>query len=233
LGSADNHQGNSGGLVQSSAEFDKYGGPNEGRWSKFEHCSFLKALKMFGRDWKRVARAVGSRTSTQCRSHAQKFIVSLEKQGMSLEGVLIRQDLMKIGEDGRIEPSDDNLSDQMKNVKFKFKQHPSANNYGSQGSPYDEHNSISNLKPEKSGVKIAEAKSHLAVTPETSGVFKTSKELMSQADKKGKPESCDQSTSQRQSAVPRSDSLQKQEVNRSHTPPQPSLQTPNGKPILT
>ena len=55
------------------------GSTNEGRWSKFEHCSFLKALKQHGRDWKRVARTVQTRTSTQCRSHAQKFIVSLEK----------------------------------------------------------------------------------------------------------------------------------------------------------
>ena len=39
-------------------------GINEGRWTKFEHCSFLKALKLHGRDWKKVARQVGSRTST-------------------------------------------------------------------------------------------------------------------------------------------------------------------------
>ena len=63
-------------------------GVNEGRWSKLEHCSFLKALKENGRDWKKVAKQVGTRTSTQCRSHAQKFIVSLQKQGIQLDEVL-------------------------------------------------------------------------------------------------------------------------------------------------
>ena len=37
---------------------------NEGRWSKYEHANFLLALKKYGRDWKRVASAVFSRTST-------------------------------------------------------------------------------------------------------------------------------------------------------------------------
>jgi len=36
----------------------------EGRWSKYEHANFLLALKKYGRDWKRVASAVFSRTST-------------------------------------------------------------------------------------------------------------------------------------------------------------------------
>lgn len=48
----------------------------------------MKALNDYGRDWKRVAREVQTRTSTQCRSHAQKFIVSLEKQGITLEDAL-------------------------------------------------------------------------------------------------------------------------------------------------
>ena len=55
------------------------GNMNEGRWSDAEHVNFLKALKRWSRDWKRVAAFVRSRTSTQCRSHAQKFIAGLEK----------------------------------------------------------------------------------------------------------------------------------------------------------
>lgn len=46
------------------------GNMNEGRWSDAEHVNFLKALKRWSRDWKRVAAFVRSRTSTQCRSHA-------------------------------------------------------------------------------------------------------------------------------------------------------------------
>lgn len=64
--------GRSNGDVQSSTSNENLPrtGINEGRWSKLEHYSFLKALRMNGRDWKKVARSVGTRTSTQCRSHA-------------------------------------------------------------------------------------------------------------------------------------------------------------------
>ena len=64
---------------------------NEGRWSDSEHINFLKALKKWGRDWKHVSSSVRTRTSTQCRSHAQKFIAGLEKQGNSLEKYLMRE----------------------------------------------------------------------------------------------------------------------------------------------
>ena len=67
------------------------GNKNEGRWSDYEHINFLKALKRWGRDWKHVAASVRTRTSTQCRSHAQKFIAGLEKQGKTLEGYLMRE----------------------------------------------------------------------------------------------------------------------------------------------
>jgi SHAQKYF class myb-like DNA-binding protein len=28
--------------------------PNQGRWNKAEHCKFLEALKIFGKNWKKV-----------------------------------------------------------------------------------------------------------------------------------------------------------------------------------
>ena len=67
------------------------GNMNEGRWSDAEHVNFLKALKRWSRDWKRVAAFVRSRTSTQCRSHAQKFIAGLEKQGKTLDNFLLHE----------------------------------------------------------------------------------------------------------------------------------------------
>ena len=27
---------------------------NQGRWSKTEHCRFLEALKLYGKNWKKV-----------------------------------------------------------------------------------------------------------------------------------------------------------------------------------
>jgi SHAQKYF class myb-like DNA-binding protein len=51
-----------------------------GRWTKDEHFRFLEALKLFGKEWKKVQEHVMSRTSTQARSHAQKFFNKLEKR---------------------------------------------------------------------------------------------------------------------------------------------------------
>jgi len=41
-----------------------------GRWTKDEHFRFLEALKYYGKEWKKVQEHVGTRTSTQARSHA-------------------------------------------------------------------------------------------------------------------------------------------------------------------
>ena len=63
-------------------------GYNMGRWTKTEHQKFLKGLQKYGKEWKRVQRFVGTRSSTQARSHAQKFFSKLEKKNLILEEVL-------------------------------------------------------------------------------------------------------------------------------------------------
>jgi SHAQKYF class myb-like DNA-binding protein len=52
---------------------------NTGRWHSEEHQRFIEALLKFGNDWKNVQKFVGSRSSTQARSHAQKFFVKIGK----------------------------------------------------------------------------------------------------------------------------------------------------------
>ena len=42
---------------------------------------FLHGLELFGKKWTKVADAVGSRTTVQVRSHAQKYFQKLEKIG--------------------------------------------------------------------------------------------------------------------------------------------------------
>lgn len=47
---------------------------NTGRWSEEEHRKFMEAIELFGKDWKKVQQHVGTRTSAQSRSHAQKVL---------------------------------------------------------------------------------------------------------------------------------------------------------------
>jgi len=50
-----------------------------GRWLPEEHQRFIEAILKYGNEWKKVQKHVGSRSSTQARSHAQKFFVKIGK----------------------------------------------------------------------------------------------------------------------------------------------------------
>mmetsp|Transcript_25951 Transcript_25951/g.38383 ORF Transcript_25951/g.38383 Transcript_25951/m.38383 type:complete len:436 (+) Transcript_25951:111-1418(+) len=52
-----------------------------GRWTREEHEAFLEGLKIHGREWKKVAERITTRTSAQIRSHAQKYFAKLSKEG--------------------------------------------------------------------------------------------------------------------------------------------------------
>lgn len=63
-------------------------GQSSGRWTHTEHEAFLEGLKVFGREWKKVAVRIPTRTSAQVRSHAQKYFSKLarDEQLMNQEG---------------------------------------------------------------------------------------------------------------------------------------------------
>ncbi|OQR98434.1 hypothetical protein ACHHYP_08663 [Achlya hypogyna] len=46
-----------------------------GRWTAQEHASFLEGIKLYGKNWRRVAQVVGSRNAVQTRTHAQKYLL--------------------------------------------------------------------------------------------------------------------------------------------------------------
>jgi len=51
---------------------------NEGRWSYEEHIKFIEALIEYGKNWKKVQKYVGTRSTSQIRSHSQKFLLKLK-----------------------------------------------------------------------------------------------------------------------------------------------------------
>jgi len=50
-----------------------------GRWTTKEHEAFIVGLKLYGREWKKVARSIPTRTSAQIRSHAQKYFSKIAR----------------------------------------------------------------------------------------------------------------------------------------------------------
>jgi SHAQKYF class myb-like DNA-binding protein len=52
-----------------------------GRWTRHEHNLFLEALKKYGKEWKKVASMVKTRTVVQTRTHAQKYFQKVSKGG--------------------------------------------------------------------------------------------------------------------------------------------------------
>jgi SHAQKYF class myb-like DNA-binding protein len=55
-------------------------GQSAGRWTDAEHQAFLVGLQAYGREWKKVASHIPTRTSAQVRSHAQKYFAKIQKE---------------------------------------------------------------------------------------------------------------------------------------------------------
>jgi len=49
-----------------------------GRWTQEEHQKFIDSILKYGNDWRKVEKYIGSRSSTQARSHAQKFFEKMK-----------------------------------------------------------------------------------------------------------------------------------------------------------
>ena len=64
---------------QQSKKTSSSSSSSSGRWSRSEHEAFLDGLKIYGREWKKVAKKIPTRTSAQIRSHAQKYFAKLAR----------------------------------------------------------------------------------------------------------------------------------------------------------
>ena len=50
-----------------------------GRWTEDEHRKFIEGILAYGNEWKKVQQIIKTRSSTQARSHAQKFFLRVKK----------------------------------------------------------------------------------------------------------------------------------------------------------
>ena len=51
----------------------------QGRWTEAEQQLFASAVQLYGKRWKKLEQVMGTRTSTQCRSHGQKYFLKLKR----------------------------------------------------------------------------------------------------------------------------------------------------------
>ena len=65
--------------IHSSSPLEPSAELNEGRWTEEEHSKFLKGILEYGNEWKMVQKIIKTRSSTQARSHAQKFFLKIKK----------------------------------------------------------------------------------------------------------------------------------------------------------
>jgi len=70
------------------------GQEHTGRWTREEHEAFLLALQLYGKEWKKVAAKVKTRTVVQTRTHAQKYFQKLQK---GLENEMDGADGVEVG----------------------------------------------------------------------------------------------------------------------------------------
>lgn len=78
-------------------------GENTGRWSNEEHGAFLEGLKAHGKEWKKIAKMIETRTVVQIRTHAQKYFQKLAKS-REQKGEEIPQDLVSTASNPRNVP---------------------------------------------------------------------------------------------------------------------------------
>ena len=69
-------------FLNKNYEIDNLDNENQfhsGRWTEEEHQKFIDGILQYGNEWKKVQQVIRTRSSTQARSHAQKFFLKIKK----------------------------------------------------------------------------------------------------------------------------------------------------------
>jgi len=66
-----------------------------GRWTDDEHSQFIKGILEYGNEWKMVQKVIKTRSSTQARSHAQKFFLKIKNTIKSQKISNISENILK------------------------------------------------------------------------------------------------------------------------------------------
>ena len=70
------YNNNSNGIENENNSNNQY---HIGRWTEEEHKRFIDGILEYGNEWKKVQLVIKTRSSTQARSHAQKFFLRVKK----------------------------------------------------------------------------------------------------------------------------------------------------------
>ena len=57
-------------LIRNQEQQGKSKPVGKGRWREEEHLRFLQAIRLYGKDWRKVEDFIGTRSAAQIRSHA-------------------------------------------------------------------------------------------------------------------------------------------------------------------
>ena len=123
-----------------------------GRWKLEEHQRFIEAIIKYGNNWKQVQRYVKTRSSTQARSHAQKFFIKLKRAKFLNKNInLINSSIKSLHDLLKDLPKKefDNVIKELNNVafdknNFNDKKRKSRSKSTNINSEYSEKNNISN-----------------------------------------------------------------------------------------
>jgi SHAQKYF class myb-like DNA-binding protein len=69
----------------------------KGAWTPQEHSDFVKAFRLYGKDWVYIHKLVPTRSANQIKSHAQKFVKQLQKSDSPADQALLSDLSAKIG----------------------------------------------------------------------------------------------------------------------------------------